>query len=121
MQENRGLGKVTRSRPAPMKDTALTFQFHTTSKRARSFLSLLCAAACVWTALHAKTKTLAIISVAFAVAAVATQLDQQVRIDMATRTVSRQITLRGFCLWDSHWRLDAFTGIATYRLPAGSP
>ena len=107
--------------PDTMKDTALIFQFHTASKRGRSLISLLCAVACVWTAFHASTKTLALMSVPFAFGAVAARLDQQVRIDMTTRTVSRQITLWGLCLWDSHWRLGEFTGVATYRLPSGTP
>lgn len=104
-----------------MNEAPSIFYFHSEPKRTRILLSLLCAAAFGWTAFHATTLTLAVISIAFGFAALAAQLDQQVRIDMTASTVSREITLWGFCLWDSHWRLSEFTGVASYRTPSGTP
>jgi hypothetical protein len=104
-----------------MTDNVIAYEWHTVTKRVRSIFSVLFAIGCVWVAFHARTTTLVLISVAFAFAAIAAQVDQRVCIDMNAREVSKQITLGKIRLWSSRHSLNEFTGIGTYRLPAGTP
>ena len=104
-----------------MNDIAISYEFHSVTKRTRYIISFLCAAACLWAGFHARTALLAFISVAFAFGAIAVQVDQRVCIDSSSREVFRQISLWGRRLWSSHRSLDDFTEVAAYRLPSGTP
>jgi hypothetical protein len=101
--------------------SAISYKWHTVTKRDRYIISALSASACIWVAIHAHTTTLVLISVAFALGAVGPQIEQRVRIDLNSRGVSREITLWRLCLWSSRRSLDDFCGIGVYRLPSGTP
>lgn len=104
-----------------MTSAASSYEFHTVAKRTRLLVSALCAAACLGTAWHSLSGAARLIPVAFALAAVAVQVEQQVCIDSTARTVSRSITLWGRPLWSSRRPLDNFSAVAAYRLPCGPP
>lgn len=77
--------------------------------------------ACLWVAVHAHPPTLILVSIAFAFGAVALHVEQRVRIDPASRHVSREIVWGKICLRSSSHSLEDFSGIGAYRLTAGLP
>ena len=104
-----------------MTNNTQSYEWHTESKRVRYAVSALLVLASIGVALHAHTTTLALVSVVFAVGALAPLIEQRVRIDPVARDVVRDIRLGRVCLWSSCRPLGDFTGIGAYRLPSGPP
>jgi len=116
----RGNHAVTASTKS-MTEQTLSYEWHPVTKPIRYGLSFLCAVACVWVAFHAKTPLLAGISSVFGLGAILALLNQRTSVDLASRSVSRELTLAGYRLRSSKWSLADFISVGAYRLPAGTP
>lgn len=105
--------------PRVMSDEPIVCEWHSVGKRTRFLLAAVCVLAGLWIAWHATTPSMVCLAAVFGLGALAVQADQQVSIAAGSHTVSRRISLWGRVLWSSSWPVADFTGVGSYRIPAG--